>query len=92
MEIISHREMRNHSAEVLRRVEAGESLVVTNRGKQVAILSPPPSEPTTNRHQQLLLAGEIVPAQRHDWDDLPPRVEIPGISTERLLAELRGSR
>ncbi|MFG6476906.1 type II toxin-antitoxin system Phd/YefM family antitoxin [Microbacterium sp. P06] len=40
MESVSHREMRNQSAEVLRRVSAGESLIVTNSGTPVAILSP----------------------------------------------------
>lgn len=40
MGVISHREMRNNSAEVLRRVAAGESLIVTNNGRPVAELSP----------------------------------------------------
>ncbi len=40
MTIISHRELRNNSAEVLRRVAAGEAMEVTNRGVVVAYLSP----------------------------------------------------
>lgn len=40
MEKVAHRELRNHSAEVLRRVEAGESLQITNRGRPVARLVP----------------------------------------------------
>ncbi|HEY5856924.1 MAG TPA: type II toxin-antitoxin system prevent-host-death family antitoxin [Aldersonia sp.] len=40
METVTHREMRNQSAEVLRRVEAGESFIVTNNGRPVAVLSP----------------------------------------------------
>ncbi|GAB92072.1 type II toxin-antitoxin system Phd/YefM family antitoxin [Gordonia rhizosphera] len=40
METITHREMRNHSADVLRRVEAGESIIVTNNGRPVAVVSP----------------------------------------------------
>lgn len=40
MERISHREMRNQSADVLRRVEAGESVIVTNHGRAAAIISP----------------------------------------------------
>lgn len=40
MDTITHREMRNHSAEVLRRVEAGESLQVSNHGRPAAIISP----------------------------------------------------
>ncbi|MBA2666721.1 MAG: type II toxin-antitoxin system prevent-host-death family antitoxin [Trueperaceae bacterium] len=38
---IPHRELRNHSSEVLRRVQAGETIRVTNHGEVVAILSPP---------------------------------------------------
>lgn len=40
MTTITHREMRNSSAEVLRRVEAGETITVTNHGRPVARLSP----------------------------------------------------
>ncbi len=40
MESVTHRELRNQSAEVLRRVEAGESLIVTNRGRVTAVISP----------------------------------------------------
>lgn len=41
MQTISHRELRNNSAEVLRRVAEGESFMVSNRGVVVARLSPP---------------------------------------------------
>ena len=37
---ISHRELRNNSAEILRAVAAGESFVVTNHGAAVAVLAP----------------------------------------------------
>lgn len=37
---ISHRELRNNSAEILRAVAAGESFVVTNHGSPVAVLTP----------------------------------------------------
>jgi len=38
---IPHRELRNRSADVLRRVQAGETIQVTNHGEVVAVLSPP---------------------------------------------------
>lgn len=38
---IPHRELRNRSSEVLRRVQAGETIQVTNHGEVVAVLSPP---------------------------------------------------
>lgn len=37
---IAARELRNNTAEVLRRVEAGESVTITSRGRRVAQLSP----------------------------------------------------
>jgi prevent-host-death family protein len=40
MKTISHRELRNNSAKVLREVENGESVAITNRGEVVATLVP----------------------------------------------------
>ena len=40
MKSITHREMRNNSADVLRRVEAGESVQVTNKGRPAAMIIP----------------------------------------------------
>lgn len=41
MEPVASRELRNHTAEVLRRVQAGEAVAVTVRGETVAELRPP---------------------------------------------------
>ena len=43
MTIITHRELRNNSADVLRRVAAGEAMEVTNNGTVVAYISPAPT-------------------------------------------------
>lgn len=40
---IAHRELRNNSGEVLRRVAAGEAFEVTNHGEVVAVLLPVPA-------------------------------------------------
>lgn len=40
METVSHREMRNRSGELLRRVEAGESVLVSNNGRLAAMIVP----------------------------------------------------
>ncbi|HEX3609506.1 MAG TPA: type II toxin-antitoxin system prevent-host-death family antitoxin [Solirubrobacterales bacterium] len=37
---VATRELRNKTADLLRRVESGESMVITVRGKRVATLSP----------------------------------------------------
>ncbi|PZS25233.1 MAG: hypothetical protein DLM61_20300 [Pseudonocardiales bacterium] len=39
---IPHRELRNNSSAVLREVQAGETVYVTNNGEVVAVLVPPP--------------------------------------------------
>lgn len=40
MERVTHREMRNRSGEILRRVEAGESIEVSNNGRPAAVIVP----------------------------------------------------
>jgi prevent-host-death family protein len=44
MREITHREMRNDSASVLRSVAAGETLLVTNNGQPAAVIGPPPAD------------------------------------------------
>ncbi|MDQ6522424.1 type II toxin-antitoxin system prevent-host-death family antitoxin [Nocardioides sp. LHD-245] len=44
VERIPHRELRNNSAEILRRVAAGESFEITNHGQVVAILRRPAAD------------------------------------------------
>ena len=55
MRTIAQRELRNDNAEIMRRVEAGESFVVTRNGKPVADLVPhaaPPKKRKTGRDMQ----------------------------------------
>jgi prevent-host-death family protein len=40
MKIVTHREMRNNSGELLRRVEAGESVQISNNGRLAAMIVP----------------------------------------------------
>lgn len=42
---IPHRELRNNSSAVLRQVQNGETIEVTNNGEVVAVLVPPPRRP-----------------------------------------------
>lgn len=37
---IAHRDLRNNSSAILRRVESGETFLVSNHGNVVAVLSP----------------------------------------------------
>ena len=76
---ISVRQLRNHTAEVLRRVEAGESLRVTVDRRPVAELVPLPSRATWVPRQRVIdslvradsaLAGELAEALPDTVDEL----------------------
>ena len=56
-ETIGQRQLRNDNAEIMRRVEAGESFVITRNGRPVAELTPRADNPQrrpryTGREQQ----------------------------------------
>jgi prevent-host-death family protein len=76
MASIGVRELRQRASELLRRVEQGETIEVTDRGRPVAILAPPPEGSVLDRMRTL---GEIEPA-KGDFDELPPPLVLaPGI-------------
>jgi prevent-host-death family protein len=76
MASIGVRELRQRASELLRRVEQGETIEVTDRGRRVAILSPPPAGNPLDRLRAL---GDVEPA-KGDLDELPqPLVLAPGI-------------
>lgn len=87
--MISQREMRNSSGEVLRRVAGGESMIISNRGRPAAMLVP--VQPTSR--ERLIAAGVLRPASRpftpSRWhpEDLPDAE-----SSEALLDQVRGRR
>jgi prevent-host-death family protein len=88
METIPHRELRNHSSEILARVSKGESIAVTNHGELTAILSPP-SRTAMDRARQ---AGEVRARRRDDVRfDTVPRVSLDQ-STSDILSDVRGDR
>ncbi len=57
-EIIAQRDLRNDNAEIMRRVEAGESFVITRNGRPIADLTPhaqvPPRRKTIGELQEEL--------------------------------------
>lgn len=73
-------------AELLRRVEAGETIEITDRGRPVALLSPLPQG---GPYEQLLASGEIERATLDVVDlpeplDLDAGVELPSVTLARL--------
>jgi prevent-host-death family protein len=57
---IATRELRNKTADLLKRVEAGESMVITVRGKPVADLVPHKNEPRWLTPSDVLAIREIA--------------------------------
>ena len=86
MTSVGVRELRQRASELLRRVAAGETIEVTDRGRPVALLAPIPEAGPLGR---LRAAGELS-STHGDLADLPaplpltPGQEPPSLVLERL--------
>jgi prevent-host-death family protein len=87
MTSVGVRELRQRASELLRRVQAGETIEVTDRGRPVALLAPVPD---AGPLQQLRASGELT-AAAGDLDDLPEPIGLePGQeSPSSVLGRLR---
>ena len=91
MRTVGIRELRQRASELLRLVQQGETITVTDRGRPVAVLAPPPEGSPL---EQLRTLGEIIPASS-DLKDLPeplpndPGREGPSATLARLRADER---
>ena len=81
------RELRQRASELLRRVEAGETFEVTDRGRPVAVLAPLPDRSPVERLRAL---GELTSGS-DGWEDLPEPIKLaPGQEPpSSVLARLR---
>ncbi len=81
------RELRQRASELLRQVERGESIQITDRGRPVALLSP---LPTGSPYRQLRAEGQIELASG-ELEDLPEPLPLPPgqESASSVLARLR---
>ena len=87
MRSVGIRALRQRASELLRRVEQGETIEVTDRGRRVAVLAPPPEGNPLDRMRAL---GEIEPATAA-FDDLPEPLAL-AQGTERPSEVLRRLR
>ena len=91
MASVGVRELRQRASELLRRVEAGETIEITDRGRPVAVLAPLPDQRPIDR---LRATGDLVPAGS-DLKDLPeplplaPGQEAPSSVLDRLRRDER---
>lgn len=80
---IPHRELRNNSSTVLREVQAGETVYVTNNGEVVAMLVPPPRTAGASlRIRRATVRGGFAGLQRTAIDE----------PVQDVLDQLRGDR
>lgn len=86
IERVGIRDLKQHASAVVRRVEAGETLEITDRGRPVARIVPLRN---AGSYEQLLAEGRITPARGNILDHLP-LPPIPGrpLGSE-ALADLR---
>ena len=91
-EKVGVRELRQNLSRYLDRVKAGEGLIVTERGREVARLIP--SGASADRYADLAhRLGATVPAGR--LEEIAARLEPPGApagTTDAYLAESRRER
>lgn len=89
MKRVGIRELRQNASALLRLVEGGTIIEITDRGRPVAVLSPTPSCGPLNRMRE---AGMSVPAKRK-LADLPLPIEASiGVSPSDLLRAQREDR
>ena len=82
--------LKNKLSEYVRLAAAGETVVITDRGRTVAELVPPRREPESVIERGVR-EGWIRPAARGaNWP--PPSKPIPGLTLEQLLADLDRDR
>lgn len=83
---VTHREMRNQSGEILRRVADGESIQVTNHGQIAALIVPPGADALAD----LASRGQVRVA-RHPTSSLRSIVRRKGTSgSQAIVADVRG--
>ncbi len=85
-DLVGVAELRQNLSVYLRRVREGETLVVTDRNRPVAVLGPAPE--SASRLDQLIAAGRVSPPTRSEFPE-PLEMESVPDGLSRALAELR---
>jgi prevent-host-death family protein len=87
MRQVGVRELRQNASVVLRRVEAGETVEVTDRGRPVARIIP--IQPDDDPLERLMAEGRVRRGVGNPFD-IEPMEPVPGKMTlSEALAELR---
>lgn len=88
MTSVGIRELRQRASELIRKVEAGETIEITDRGRPVAVLAPLPEPGPTER---LRASGDLV-AGDPSFEQLPDPLVLDDAAEQpsSVLARLRG--
>jgi prevent-host-death family protein len=80
--------LQRNAAEVVRRVAAsGIAEEITDRGRVVAVIAPPPEETGLERLRRMGAVREAKPGALREWLELNPEIAIPGLT--KALEEQR---
>ena len=95
MRTVGLKTLKNKLSEYVRLAAAGETVVITDRNRPVAELVPPRQLPDRYRDHPVLARGIkegwIMPA-RNPGGEPPAPKSVPGITFERLMADLARDR
>ena len=86
MDMVTHREMRNRSGEILRRVAAGESVQVSNNGRPAAMIVPVSGSVLDG----LIARGEARAARTDLQALLSIKRAVSPMTSEELVDDSRG--
>jgi prevent-host-death family protein len=93
MKTVGIKALKDNLSAYVRAAEAGETVLVTDRGKVVAELVPPrpPAQPQTNEEimDQLVREGIATPGRKGPWK--PPK-RIGNIPFDELMRQLDADR
>lgn len=91
MTSVGIRELRQRASELLRQVEGGETIEITDRGRPIAVLAPLPDPGPTERLRATgeLAAAEASPSDLPEPLPLPAGQEAPTMRLARLRADER---
>ncbi len=97
MKVVGIRDLKNRLSEYIRRVKAGEEVLVTERGEVVAELAPPrkrTADPDIPRELLALLERGLISQARVNDPTVYRRLPrcAPDGEAQRLLDEERGER
>lgn len=86
MSDVTRTELNQQTARVLARVQAGESMTVTDRGRPIAHITPAPAD----RRARRIASGALRPAKTGGVPVIS--APITQWSTEQMVEDMRGDR